>query len=108
MYKKTKLEELRLALPTITEIIFRQWAISMDKFWKYDPNLTVQERFDYLGNKSAEVFQYNTLLFEFLVTNLTGKRDDLVVKMMEKLEMIQPYTINQDGTITIHREPNPS
>ena len=93
---------------TTVENIISHWVVAMDLVWKYDPKLTVQERFNSLGANGVATFIYNSNLVTFLLTNIGDSRPDLTAIIYQKLQMVKPVEYNPDGSVTVLEEPMPS
>jgi hypothetical protein len=52
-----------------------------------------------LGSDAGELFQLNAALTQFMISQLQGKRDDLVQEIMTKLASLPQFQFNPDGTV---------
>jgi acyl-CoA reductase-like NAD-dependent aldehyde dehydrogenase len=88
----------------IAEQMFNMWEEAFNALWTQQPSLsyTTQEKIDAIGTNAAELFELNTQFVAFMITNLTGKRNDLIEKIQQKINTIPPYTVNSNGTITLN------
>jgi len=82
----------------ITDALINSVTSRLKHIWE-DP--TPQGVIDQLGTDAEEIFQFidNTTLF--LNTELSGKRDEDLVKIQAAVNLIQPYTVSANGTISI-------
>jgi len=54
-----------------------------------------------IGTSGVELFQLNGSLTTFMVSQLSGKRDDLVTNIQTRLATLPPFTYHADGTVTV-------
>ena len=92
---------LKASVGRSAEQMYQSWATSFDMLWSPNGVFTPAEKLAELGTDAAELFELNTSIVEFMVTNLTGKRDDLVASITERVASIPPFTVHEDGTITL-------
>lgn len=93
-----KATRLKMGAKQMTETMAHQWAGMFSALWD-DQN--PQDILDELGTDAAEFFELNTALVTFMLTSLTGKRDDLVAMIQEKVATLPAHTVNPDGTVTV-------
>jgi hypothetical protein len=95
-----RVQEIKSAPRKLTEMMYQQWEQSFNALWttgKFTPAQKLEE----LGTDAAELFELNSIFVTFMITQLTGKRDDLVQSIQEKVATIPEHTINEDGTVTL-------
>ena len=92
---------LKASVGRTAEQMYQSWATSFDMLWSPKGVYTPAEKLAELGADASELFELNTSMVEFMVTNLTGKRDDLVASITERVASIPPFTAHADGTITL-------
>jgi hypothetical protein len=91
----------------LAEEMFRRWENGFDALWGnqdgfgFGQQITVAEKLAALGTDAAELFQLNSEFTIFMLTQLTGKRDDLVARINEKLATIPEHVINEDGAVAL-------
>jgi hypothetical protein len=54
-----------------------------------------------ISTNGVELFQLNNALTTFMVSQLSGKRDDLVLNIRTRLATLPPFTYHADGTVTV-------
>jgi len=54
-----------------------------------------------LGTSAKELFELNSTLTEFLLTNLAGKRDDIVTDIQNRLSTLPEFTFHEDGRVSV-------
>jgi hypothetical protein len=84
----------------LAEIMYLQWEQSFNALWTTNM-FTPTQKLEALSTNAAELFELNTAFVTFMITQLTGKRDDLVQSIQEKVASIPPHTVNADGTVTL-------
>lgn len=92
---------LKASIGRTAEQMYQSWATSFDMLWNPNGVFTPAEKLAELGVDAAELFELNTSMVEFMVTNLTGKRDDLVKSITDKVASIPPFIAHADGTVTL-------
>ena len=81
-----------------TDALLASVIRSMAKIWVSE---APQDVLDELGTDAKELFELNANTVQFLFTELTGKRDAQLAEITEILATVPPYTVNEDGTVTI-------
>ena len=81
-----------------TDALLTSVTRSLKKIWASE---APQGIIDELGTDAKELFELNTNTVQFLFTELTGKRDAQLAEITEILATVPPYTVNEDGTVTI-------
>jgi hypothetical protein len=64
-----------------------------------DPSTRTQ-KLQILGANAVELFQLNSALTQFMINQLSGKRDDLVAEINARLATLPQFNFNPDGTVT--------
>lgn len=82
------------------EQVVMQWERDFDALWATRIG-NPAEKLAVIGTDAAALFSTNTAWTTALITILTGKRDDLVKKITDKLAALPAFTVNQDGTVTL-------
>lgn len=95
-----RVAQIKNAPRQMTEMLVNQWMSAFDALWSTG-KFTPQQKLEAIGTDAVELFELNTAMVQFMVSQLTGKRDDLVQLVMEKVAQIPEYTAHEDGTITI-------
>ena len=95
--------QIKSAPRQLAEMMMSQWLSSFDALWK-SGEFTPAQKLAALGTDAAEIFALNSQFVTFMVTQLTGKRDDLVAAIQAKVATIPACTIHEDGTVTINAE----
>jgi len=54
---------------------------------------------DVIGDKGVELFQLNNILTTFMITQLSGVRDDIVEQIHFKMATLPEFEFNEDGTV---------
>lgn len=102
--KQPTVEEvaLRIKLQTaqVPQQIIRRWESIFNFLWS-DGVYTAEEKIAALGTDAGELFEANQALVDFIVAQLTGKRDDIVESINAKIAALPAYTIHPDGTVTL-------
>ena len=81
-----------------TALIVDNIVDGLNAIWNYH---TPQAVLDALGTDAVEAFAFSRETSEYVVAQITGKRDDLVALIAKAQLNVLPYTENADGTITI-------
>jgi hypothetical protein len=97
---ETRAKQIKQAPARLAEMMFQQWESSFNSLWK-EGKFTPAQKLEAIGTDAKELFELNSQFVTFMVTQLTGKRDDLVQKIQEKVASIPAHTINADGTVTL-------
>lgn len=88
-----------LYLPNkIVEFLRSTWCANFDLLHG-DPN-TRPEKLKILGSNAVELFELNSALTQFMLTQLSGKRDDIVNEINSRLATLPEFNFNSDGTVT--------
>ena len=85
----------------MAEDLIRKWETAFDFMWTERDGVTPAMRLADLGPLASELFDENAALVEYLISRLTGKDDATVARIMAKVATIPPYTIHEDGTVTL-------
>ena len=81
-----------------SELIAFKLIDGLKAIWDYeDPQAVL----DALGEDAVEAFALSRETAEFIIPRLTGKRDDIVAQINDAFTLVQPYTENEDGSVTI-------
>jgi hypothetical protein len=101
---QAQINKIKASPKEIAEQMFNKWEEAFNALWIQQPYspYTTQQKLDAIGTNAAELFELNTQFVTFMITNLTGKRDDLVAKIQQKIATIPPYIVNNDGTVTLN------
>lgn len=95
----------------LSEEMYRRWEQSFDLLWSNSAgpsgDITVEEKLQAIGTDAAELFELNSTFTTFMLTQLTGKRDDLVQQIQAKVSSIPAHTVNEDGTVVLVPQPEP-
>lgn len=78
--------------------LYTRWRDSFEALHS-DPS-TRPQKLQILGTNAVELFQLNTALTQFMISQLTGKRDDLVAEINARLATLPQFNFNPDGTVT--------
>lgn len=54
-----------------------------------------------IGTNGAELFKLNYALTNFMVSQLSGVRDDMVQDILTRVNTLPPFTYHPDGTVTV-------
>jgi hypothetical protein len=54
-----------------------------------------------IGPAAAELFQLNSALTTFMISALSGVRDDIVQDIQQRLASLPELTFHSDGTVTV-------
>jgi hypothetical protein len=85
----------------LAENMLEEWETSFDALWREEGKFTPAQRLEAIGTDAEELFELNSQFVTFMVSQLTGKRNDLVQRIQEKVATIPAYTVNNDGTVTL-------
>ena len=83
------------------EQLVNHWDNSVRELWSPGGDITPAELLAAIGSEAGEMMVLSRALTAFLVSTLTGKRDDLVAVIERRLATIPAFTTNKDGTVTI-------
>jgi len=83
------------------ERLVYQWDNSVRELWSPGGDITPAELLAEIGTEAGEMMDLSRALTAFLITTLTGKRDDLVAFIERRLATIPAFTTHKDGTVTI-------
>jgi hypothetical protein len=95
---ESMIRSLRNSPKLLVDTIFSNWVRSFDLL--HAEPTSRPAKLEALGTDAGEMFALNTALCQFLVTNLTGKRDDIVAEIQLRLEALPELVFNEDGTVT--------
>ncbi len=98
---QNRANQIKAAPRQLAELMFNQWSASFNALWGQGGKFTPAQKLEAIGTDAAELFLINTQFVTFMVTQLTGKRDDLVAKIQELVATIPACTVHPDGTVTI-------
>ena len=87
------------------EHLVHQWDNSVRELWSPGGDITPADLLAAIGTEAGEMMTLSRALTAFLITTLTGKRDDLVAVIERRLATIPAFTTNKDGTVTINLVP---
>lgn len=93
-------QRIKVQATAIPEQIVRNWMQAYNFVWT-NGVYTAEEKIAALGTDAGELFQANEDLVGFILSQLTGKRDDLVEQITNMVANRPAYTINADGTVTL-------
>jgi hypothetical protein len=103
------IEEMKRVLEMPAQVagfLYTRWRDSFEALHG-DP-ATRPQKLQILGTNAVELFQLNSALTQFMIGQLTGKRDDLVHEINIRLATLPQFNFNADGTVTeIVPEPTP-
>jgi hypothetical protein len=102
------IEEMKLVLEMpaqVTLFLYTRWRDSFEALHG-DP-ATRPQKLQILGTNAVELFQLNGALTQFMIGQLTGKRDDLVHEINIRLATLPQFNFNADGTVT-EADPEPT
>jgi hypothetical protein len=95
------IEEMKhvLEMPAqIAGFLYTRWRDSFELLHG-DP-ATRPQKLQILGVNAVELFQLNAALTQFMISQLSGKRDDLVAEINARLATLPQFNFNPDGTVT--------
>lgn len=95
-----RVQEIKSAPRKLAEQMYQQWEQSFNALWSSE-RFTPQQKLQALGTDAEELFELNSVFVTFMITQLSGKRNDLVQAIQEKVATIPAYTVNNDGTVTL-------
>jgi hypothetical protein len=78
--------------------LYTRWRDSFEALHG-DP-ATRPQKLQILGTNAVELFQLNAALTQFMISQLTGKRDDLVAEINARLATLPQFNFNPNGTVT--------
>jgi len=97
---QNRVREIKNAPARLTEHMFIEWNRAFDSLWNND-GFTVEQKLSALGTDAKELFELNTAFTTFMLGQLSGKRDDLVVKIAQKIATIPAFTIKPNNTVVL-------
>ena len=86
------------------EQLVHQWDSSVRELWSPGGDITPADLLAAIGTEAGEMMTLSRALTAFLISTLTGKRDDLVAIIERRLATIPAFTIGVDGTVTVDAE----
>ena len=89
---------------TAEQLVY-QWDNSVRELWSPGGDITPADLLAVIGTEAGEMMTLSRALTAFLVSTLTGKRDDLVAVIERRLATIPAFTTHEDGTVTINLVP---
>lgn len=95
---EVKAQRVKRSARSTTDVLLNSVQSSFKAIWD-DEN--PQGVIDALGTDAQEIFELSSNTVDFLVAELTGKRDEDLAKLLAVITLVQPHTVNADGTITI-------
>jgi len=98
---KVEVNRIKSAPLQLVDTMVKQWETAFDLMWTTSNGITPAMRVSELGTNAAEIFQVNAKFVGFLASILKDKNDALVVLIMAKVATIPPFTVHEDGTVTL-------
>lgn len=92
------MRDLRTSPKVLVDTIYNYWARAFNLL--HADAAARPAKLEALGTDAGEMFALNTALCEFLIANLTGKRDDIVSGVQSRLASLPEFVFNEDGTVT--------
>jgi len=93
----SRIRSLLLAPGNIATILYHGWS---DAFNILHSNTTLRPQLlSGLGNRAGELFLLNSTLTTFMLTQLSGARNDIANLIYEKLNSLPNFIFNPDGTV---------
>jgi hypothetical protein len=87
--------------------LYTRWRDSFEMLHG-DP-VTRPQKLQILGTSAVELFQLNAALTQFMIDQLSGKRDNLVAEIGARMATLPQFNFNPDGTVTeVTPDPTPS
>lgn len=83
------------------EQLVHQWDNSVRELWSPGGDITPADLLAAIGTEAGEMMALSRALTAFLISTLTGKRDDLVAIIERRLATIPAFTVQADGTVTV-------
>lgn len=99
---RQQVQQISSAPLRLTDTILNEWGRAFNALWTTVDGITPEMKLAALGTKAGALFAENEALVQFVVSRLTGKDDALVAQIMAKVATIPPYTIHEDGTVTLN------
>jgi len=96
-----KVVRIRASSRSTAEQLVHQWDNSVRELWSPGGDITPAELLAEIGTEAGEMMELSRALTAFLISTLTGKRDDLVAFIERRLATIPAFTTHEDGTVTI-------
>jgi len=93
--------QLKATPRQMMELLVNQWNFAYDSLWSSRGDITPAQKLLALGTDAAELFDTSAALTTFIISQCSGKRDDIVAAMTAKIAAIPAHTIHPDGTITL-------
>ena len=78
--------------------IFKTWELNYDMIWNSG---NPQGVLDELGTDGAEVFALSTQIIHLMESTMPEALPDDWGRILRKIESIPPYTLNEDGTVSL-------
>jgi hypothetical protein len=78
----------------------RLWEEGFRLIWD-NPSATPAEMIASFGTDAKELFELSETLFIFISTIMANTMPDKLSELQELLALRQPYTVHEDGTITL-------
>ena len=104
------IEQMKQVLEMPSQMVgflYTRWRDSFEALHG-DP-ATRPQKLQILGTNAVELFQLNAALTQFMIGQLSGKRDDLVAEIGARLATLPQFNFNPDGTVTeVAPDPTPS
>jgi hypothetical protein len=101
LYQLKLIEQMHQVLEMPAQLagfLYTRWRDSFEALHG-DP-ATRPQKLQILGPNAVELFQLNSALTEFMIQQLSGKRDDLVTEINTRLATLPQFHFNSDGTVT--------
>jgi hypothetical protein len=83
----------------IVDTLFNYWNHAFDLLHG-DPSLRPM-LLEMIGTNGVELFQLNFALTTFMMSQLSGVRNDVVEQIQNKLNTLPEFIFNEDGTVTV-------
>ena len=100
----TKVAHILASSRRTAEQLVHQWDNSVRELWSPGGDITPADLLAAIGTEAGEMMALSRALTAFLISTLTGKRDDLIAVIERRLATIPAFTIGVDGTVTVDAE----
>lgn len=84
----------------ISSDVPKLWEEGFRLVWD-NPVASPSEMVEYFGTDAKEIFELSESMFAFIQTILQGTMEDRLAHYQALLSLRRPYTVHEDGTITI-------
>ena len=95
----TKVVHILASSRRTAEQLVHQWDNAVRELWSPGGDITPADLLAVIGTEAGEMMTLSRALTAFLITTLTGKRDDLVAVIERRLATIPKFTVQKDGTV---------